>query len=59
MTMEEMLSRMELLFTSIIGWVSNVVEMFFENPVTFILFAIPIASFIIFTVISILKSLFK
>lgn len=59
MTMESLLSNMNLIFTSLYTWISDIIEMFFTNPVTFILFAIPISTFLIVTVIMILKSLFR
>lgn len=59
MSMQDMLTNMQLIFTSMTGWINSVIQMFFVNPVTFFLFAIPIATFLILTVIVILKALFK
>ena len=59
MTMQQLLDNMNILFNSLSTWISQIIEMFFENPVTFTLLAIPIVTFLIVTVISIIKSLFK
>lgn len=59
MTMQELLDNMHILFESLSVWIAEIIEMFFGNPVTFVLLAIPIVTFLIITVISIIKSLFK
>lgn len=45
--------------TAMTGWITTIINMFTSNDVLKVLLYIPIASFIIFIVINIIKSLFR
>lgn len=57
--MTEILDSITIILTAVTSWLTDVLQMFFAEPIIIILLIIPLVVYLIFTVIGIIKSIFK
>lgn len=57
--MTEILDSITIILTAVTSWLTDVLQMFFAEPIIIILLIIPLAVYLIFVVIGIVKSIFR